>query len=95
MAPVRIVPPHELDPVSAPAFGRMLDRVGADEEVEVDFTDVRFCDSSGLRQLLIAHRRQQSAGGSLRVVNVQPGVQRVFDISGVGELMRNGADDQG
>ena len=95
MPPVLIVPPNELDPVSAPRFAAMLESVEPTDHVEVDFESVRFCDSSGLRQLLIAHRRQQAGGGSLRVVNVPSNVQRVFDVSGVSEVMAHGTDDQG
>ncbi|MEV4947810.1 STAS domain-containing protein [Streptomyces sp. NPDC053755] len=47
--------------------------------IDVDFTDVAFCDCTGLAVLLRAGRYARARGASLRVVNVTSSlVQRLF-----------------
>ncbi len=55
-------------------------------DVIVDVSDVTFMDSTGINALLRAHR-QVSPGGSLWVVGATSAVRRVFDITGVSELL--------
>jgi anti-sigma B factor antagonist len=52
--------------------------------VIADLTATRFCDSSGLQQLLLAHRRAAAAGAQLRLA-VLPGgpVSRVVELTGI------------
>jgi anti-sigma B factor antagonist len=83
LADVTVVPPPEIDPTTADGFGAELARATAADTVVVDFADVTFCDSSGIRELVIAYKRQGDAGGSLRVVNASERVRRVFDIAGL------------
>ena len=44
----------------------------------LDVAGLRFIDSSGLRVLLLAARREHRAGRRLRVVNAIPPVRRLF-----------------
>jgi stage II sporulation protein AA (anti-sigma F factor antagonist) len=55
-------------------------------DVIVDVSDVTFMDSTGINALLRAHR-QMPPGGSLRVAGATSAVRRVFDITGVSELL--------
>ena len=55
--------------------------------VIVDMTRTTFCDSAGSRVLLRAHRRAIGMNADLRVVIAQRAVQRVFELSGVAEVM--------
>jgi anti-anti-sigma factor len=55
--------------------------------VLVDFSEVRFCDSTGIRVLLAALKNQMAGGGTLRLVNVTPAVARVFEMTGLRNLM--------
>lgn len=52
--------------------------------VIADLTATRFCDCSGLQQLLQAHRRAAAAGAQLRLA-VLPGgpVSRVVELTGI------------
>ncbi len=54
--------------------------------VTLDLTDLSFCDSSGLRALLDV--RSDCAPFASRVVlrDAQPAVQRVLDLTGIGEM---------
>ncbi|WP_431973738.1 STAS domain-containing protein [Micromonospora haikouensis] len=55
--------------------------------LELDFGGVRFLDSSGILVLLRAQGRAADQGCRLTVVDVQPTVHRVLEITGVLELL--------
>jgi anti-sigma B factor antagonist len=49
----------------------------------VDMSQTAFCDSTGLHQLVRAHKRATAAGGEVRLVIAAPTVQRLFTIIGI------------
>jgi anti-sigma B factor antagonist len=53
----------------------------------LDLSTVGFVDSSGLGVLVALHRHAQSSGGSFVVRSVPPQVQRLFDITRLGDLL--------
>jgi anti-sigma B factor antagonist len=53
----------------------------------VDMTRTEFCDSSGLHQLVLAHKRAAAAGGELRLVIRADPVLRVLAVTGADRLM--------
>ncbi|MEV0537324.1 STAS domain-containing protein [Kitasatospora sp. NPDC050463] len=56
--------------------------------VELDFAQVRFCDSSGAGALERLHRQAQEEGVVLKVTDVRaPIVARVFDLLGLTDLV--------
>lgn len=57
----------------------------APQRLVVDLGDVRYLDSSGIRVLILAARTLAEAGGTLTVVNPQPIVRRVLDVTGVAD----------
>jgi anti-sigma B factor antagonist len=75
----------ELDIATAP----VLDATLADVErngtgtLLIDLARVRFIDSTGLRSLLSARQRAETAGRRLRLANLPVDVERVFDVTGV------------
>ena len=78
----------DLDLVSADEANQAI--IGAQSEgatVVLDLRGLRFLDSSGLRIVLEAKRRADTAGGRLIIAPGEGGVRRVFDISGVGALI--------
>jgi anti-sigma B factor antagonist len=83
----RITPPAELDPLTSDELLAAVERIPASDVVVVDFSDVTFCDSSGIRALLNARRRQHEAGGSLRVASAGHAVRRVFEIARVDDVL--------
>jgi anti-anti-sigma factor len=56
--------------------------------VLVDLAEVRFLDSSGLHALIAGHHAAIEQGGRLYVVNATGVVDRVLDLTGVGDLLR-------
>ncbi len=56
--------------------------------VVVDMTGTQFCDSAGLRELVLAHKRARAEGGELRLVLPADGtVPRVFTITGLDRII--------
>ncbi len=83
----RIVrPPTEIDPNTAAELDRLLADCDADDVCCVDFAEVVFCDSSGIRVLVQHGLRHLEAGGTLRLVDVSEKLQRLFTIAGVGQM---------
>ncbi|MEW2383510.1 STAS domain-containing protein [Micromonospora sp. NPDC047707] len=73
----------------------LLAAVADSPVVVVDAAGLDFLDSSGVHGLVTAHHAALAAGGRLYVVNAVGGVARVLDLTGVGELLRQPADDHG
>lgn len=53
----------------------------------LDISEVGFVDSSGLGVLVAIHRHAEAHGGSFVVESVPPQVQRLFQITRLGELL--------
>lgn len=87
---VTIVALHEnLDTSTAPEAGQALSGLverGA-RRIVVDFTDVAYVSSAGLRVLLATAKQLRVNGGALRVCSLNDGIQEVFDISGFSTLL--------
>ncbi|MGP8000761.1 MAG: STAS domain-containing protein [Streptosporangiaceae bacterium] len=54
----------------------------------VDMTSTTFCDSAGVRAIMLSHRQASAEGSGLRLVIGSPGVHRVFSIIGAGEIVQ-------
>ncbi len=52
----------------------------------LDFSKVSFMDSSGIGLIMGRYRTMSLLGGSLRVVNVPKGLEKIIALSGVGAL---------
>lgn len=79
----------EIDLETAPALRRMVG--GCLREailtIDIDLSDLAFCDVSGLNAFLDAAERTASAGGSLRLHHPRPNLARLLDLSGTGFLL--------
>ena len=74
VAPLILVLPEEIDVTNADSIGEQLrSAFGPGVTVVIaDMTSTAFCDSSGFRNLLIAHERAGTVGAQLRLV-IHPG----------------------
>ncbi len=87
---VTIVALHEkLDTGTAPDAGQALSALveQGSRRIVVDFTDVAYVSSAGLRVLLATAKQLRAKGGALRVCSLNEGIQEVFDISGFSTLL--------
>jgi anti-anti-sigma factor len=82
-----VVTTTEIDSATAPLLAKQLTGLDTGADVLVDFAAVKFCDSTGIRVLLSALKHQMAGGGSLRLINVVPPVSRVFEMTGLRNLM--------
>lgn len=75
----------EVDVSNASELRDALDTAFADgaKEVEADFTEVAYIDSTGIGVLVGAAHRAQESGSVLVVANPQKNVERVFTLLGV------------
>lgn len=54
--------------------------------IVIDFTEVRFCDASGLGALVAVHNRMREQGGDIKLARVRPAQRRLFRITGLDRL---------
>jgi anti-anti-sigma factor len=81
----------ELDMASADVFATAVREALAAGDVVIDLADVSFMDSSGLRALNAAAQQAGEAGRELRVADqMQPGVVRLLELTGMLGLLRTG-----
>jgi len=81
--------PEEVDMANGAAIQEDLLATLAErpEALVVDMTQTTFCDSAGVRAIMLTHRQAAGAGCELRLVVGSPGVMRVFTIIGAGQLV--------
>jgi anti-anti-sigma factor len=82
---VRVVAAGEIDMSTAGQMQASLNAALDDHPsgLVVDLAAVTFMDSSGIAALVHAHNRAAEAGATLTVVDPQPIVRRVLEITGM------------
>jgi uncharacterized protein (TIGR02172 family) len=78
--------PPRLDVNTAPALEKTFDLTGVHELV-LDFGECRFVSSAGIRMILKAFQSLSKTGGSLVARHVSEEVHRIFDISGLSQII--------
>lgn len=78
--------PGEVDESNADEVSMRL-QAPAGADVVVDMTENRFIGSAGLRVLVLARRQLIDGGGTLSVSNVPPHAVRVFEATGLLEVL--------
>ncbi len=84
------VRPHgRIDSVNGPAFERdVLQQIdGGQRRLLLDFADLVYISSAGLRIVLLAAKRMKSAGGRLVLCSLNPQIAEVFEISGFNRIL--------
>jgi anti-sigma B factor antagonist len=74
-----------VDALTAPQLDEQLRALStaAGQKIVVDLTQATYLSSSGLRILLLALKRQRSAGGQLLLHNPPPRIQQVIRLAGL------------
>ena len=57
------------------------------KNIVINLEQVPYMSSAGLRALVLGTKTAQAKGGSLIVINVQPGVKEVFRYSGMNKIV--------
>jgi anti-anti-sigma factor len=86
---VRVVLAGELDIGSAPEVEQVLRKVESDgaTTLTIDLRGLTFMDSTGLRMLVAADKRAKDEGRSLRIIRGPAPVQRILDLTGLGDKL--------
>jgi stage II sporulation protein AA (anti-sigma F factor antagonist) len=79
-----------MDAVTAPEYEKKLNELMAAEENRfvVDFAQLDYISSAGLRALLATAKRLKTTNGQIRFANVNGTVKEIFDISGFGSIFQ-------
>jgi anti-anti-sigma factor len=84
----------ELDVASAPELEQALDVVFTGSEtsgpapIVIDCAGLSYCDSFGVRSIIIAAGRASDAAVEIRIEHAIGRVRQILEISGVGEIVR-------
>lgn len=76
-----------LDSLTSATLDRELQAVGGSAKIVLDFSDVSYLSSAGLRVLLAGHKRAKAENGSLQIRNIIPTVMSVFEMTGFSDLL--------
>ncbi len=70
----------QLQAVLIPAFDEA-------NQIELDFADLAYVSSAGLRVLLMGQKTATATGGSLTLTHVSEEIMEVFDMTGFSDLL--------
>jgi len=77
-----------LDTVTSPKLQDALTDVLSDSDVtELDFSNIDYVSSAGLRVLLFGQKKSQASGKTMMLKNVSPEVMEVFEITGFSGML--------
>jgi anti-anti-sigma factor len=78
----------ELDLATAPEAEKQLTRAESDaSSILLDLSGLTFIDSTGIRMIVAADARSRANSHSLTLLRGSPAVQRVFEISGIDQIV--------
>jgi anti-anti-sigma factor len=86
---VAVVTAHgRLDGIYSSAFANRVGELitGPNPKILIDFSDVDFVTSAGLRSVLLLMRKAKASGGAFALCGVNEQVREVLDISGFAEV---------
>ena len=76
-----------LDASAAPQLAAALSAEADLRWLTLDLSDCSFVSSGGIREILAAHKQLAPLGGGVAVINVQPEVWRVLELTGLTRMM--------
>ena len=77
-----------LDTSTSPELEKALqENLSGVQKIIMNFSDVEYISSAGLRVLLTAQKRMNAADGSMKLLHVNESVMEVFDITGFADIL--------
>jgi anti-anti-sigma factor len=77
-----------LDTLTAPELQpTLLEAVKTDKRTVLDFDELEYVSSAGLRVLLMAEKAAKSANSELVIRNVSDGIREIFDMTGFSGIL--------
>lgn len=78
----------EMDSVTAPAFGEELfEELEGVKHLVIDFEELEYISSAGLRVLLTAQQRVEKANADMKIIHVNENIMEIFDLVGFTEVI--------
>lgn len=72
-----------LDTASAPELGAEIDKIEAAEAIIIDFDNVEYMASAGLRQIVACNRKAKEINADFSVINVGQETMSIFQLTGL------------
>ena len=85
---VTLSPEGWLDTASSPELSDMVDSLTEAAELVLDFSQVEYMASAGLRAVVAASKKARSMNAEFSVINVVPGVFSIFRMTGIDRKLR-------
>lgn len=85
---VMIMPVGRLDTTTAPQFEQELKKHLSLSNLQVDFKNLEYISSAGLRVLLAVYKQVTKQGGSMKLCNLNDQVMEVFEITGFKKIFK-------
>jgi anti-sigma B factor antagonist len=84
---VLAMPRGEIDARTGPAFRKQLFDLIRARPLIIDMTDVSFFDCAALKAVIAAERRCRQRGTALAIAGLRPGIDQVFRLARIGEVV--------
>ena len=85
---VTLSPEGWLDTASSPELSDIVDSLTEAAELVLDFGQVEYMASAGLRAVVAASKKARSMNAEFSVINVVPGVFSIFRMTGIDRKLR-------
>lgn len=86
---IRLMIDGRIDTNTSPQLQQaILNAFQKKKDVVLDFLNVDYISSAGLRALLIGHKTATSKGGSMKISNVSDIVMNIFDVTGFATILK-------
>lgn len=77
-----------LDTLSSPELAAVVDPLTEASSIVLDFENVEYIASSGLRQVVASHRKAKELGAEFSVINVGKEVMSIFTLTGIDKKIK-------
>ena len=78
-----------LDTTTAPQLqNALIPAFDIDKDIELDFTELAYISSAGLRLLLTGEKTAAAKGGKMTLTNVSPDIMEIFTMTGFAGMLR-------
>lgn len=76
-----------LDTTTAPQLEAALENTTACAQIDMDFAEVKYVSSAGLRVLLKTQKKMKAQGGQFVIHNVNEEVMEVLEMTGFADIL--------
>ena len=77
-----------LDTMTSPELEAVIDAETENAaEVVLDFSELEYISSAGLRVLLSTQKKMTKQGGSIKVTNINETVSEIFEVTGFADIL--------